>query len=164
MNNFFGKKYVLLKYILFAFFVCNFYSLGHFQLYAAENKICRISFYNTKGETIFLNVEIANTEFSRRKGLMFRKHLPQNNGMLFVFEKEQILNFWMKNTFIPLSIAFIDRNGIIKEICDMTPLDETTIHSSKLLACYAVEVNKGWFSSNNIIPGCKVNFYGCIGK
>ncbi len=99
-----------------------------------------------------LNVEIANNQTLRSRGLMFRKELPTNEGMLFIFDYEQYLSFWMKNTYIPLSIAFIDENGVIFDIFDMKPLDETPIKSTKK-GLYALEMNKGWFKRNNIIPG-----------
>lgn len=103
-----------------------------------------------------LYIEIALTEQERATGLMFRESLPENQGMLFVFENEQILNFWMKNTSIPLSIAYIRENGLIIGIYDMKPYDETPI--SSMYPCkYALEVNKGWFSKNNIKAGDTIN-------
>ncbi|MCX7679420.1 MAG: DUF192 domain-containing protein [Spirochaetes bacterium] len=130
----------------------------------AENKICRIGLKNAEGKTVFLDVEIADTEFRRRKGLMFRKNLPTNRGMLFIFDVDHHPSFWMKNTYLPLSVAFVDRSGVIREIRDMDPLDEKTIHSSRWPVRYAIEVNRGWFSAHNISPGCKVFFNGCLGK
>lgn len=129
-----------------------------------EERTCRIALQNIKGNKIYLNAEIADNEFRRRKGLMFRKSLPANEGMLFVFEYSQKLSFWMKNTYIPLSIAFIDSEGFIKEIYDMAPLNEHLIYTSNHPVRYALEVNKGWFAGNNIAPGCRVFFHGCLGK
>ncbi len=101
---------------------------------------------------IKLYIEIAMTDQERMMGLMFRQSLPQNNGMLFIFEKEQVLNFWMKNTSIPLSIAYIRENGLIIGIYDMKPYDETPI--SSVYPCkYALEVNQSWFDKNNIKTG-----------
>ncbi len=135
-----------------------------FRSVFSEERTCRITLQNVRGTKISLNAEIANNEFRRRKGLMFRKTLPVNEGMLFVFEYDQKLSFWMKNTYIPLSIAFIDAGGFIREIYDMAPLHENIIYSSKNFVRYALEVNKGWFAGNNIVPGCRVFFHGCIGK
>jgi len=103
-----------------------------------------------------LYIEIALTNQERMMGLMFRQNLPENNGMLFIFEKEEVLNFWMKNTSIPLSIAYIRENGLIIGIYDMKPYDETAI--SSIYPCkYALEVNKGWFNKNNVKTGDTIN-------
>ncbi len=147
--------------IFIALIILSFVQL---QSIASKERTCRIALQNTKGNAVYLNVEIADNEFRRRKGLMFRKSLPSNEGMLFVFEYDQKLSFWMKNTYIPLSVAFIDASGIIREVYDMVPLNEHIIYSSKHSVRYALEVNKGWFDGNNIAPGCRVFFHGCIGK
>jgi uncharacterized membrane protein (UPF0127 family) len=99
-----------------------------------------------------IQIEIAKTTEQRNTGLMHRKHLPAEKGMFFVFEHPQKLCFWMKNTLIPLSIAFIDDNGLITDILDMQPLDETPRCSSKE-AQYALEVNQGWFDKKQIHIG-----------
>ncbi|HLB59291.1 MAG TPA: DUF192 domain-containing protein [Bdellovibrionota bacterium] len=99
-----------------------------------------------------LTVEIANTEESRRTGLMGRKHLPQGHGMLFVFDREDFLSFWMKDTLIPLSIAFFDREKNLIEILDM-PVAKTNLpplFKSASPARYALEVPKGWFEEHDI--------------
>jgi len=95
---------------------------------------------------------------------MFRKNLPSDAGMLFVFESEQRLSFWMRNTYIPLSIAYIDARGVIREILDMAPLDDSVTYPSRYPVKYALEVNRGWFASRGITPGCRVIFNGCLGK
>ncbi len=99
-----------------------------------------------------LTVELAITPLERQVGLMFREYLPENRGMLFVFESEDYLTFWMKNTSIPLSIAFINPEGIIVDIQNMEPFT-TTPHVSKERAIYALEVNKGWFKKHGITVG-----------
>ena len=120
---------------------------------------------NSAGEKIHLQIEIADTDQKRSQGLMYRKKLDANSGMLFVFPSEQYMRFWMKNTYIPLSIAFIDRQGKILEIQDMKPLDDSIIYSSKSKALYALEVNQGWFDKNSINTGCRIlNINGRIGK
>jgi uncharacterized membrane protein (UPF0127 family) len=93
--------------------------------------------------------EIASTADERSRGLMERTKLPDGEGMLFVFEKDQTLSFWMKNTLIPLSIAYISSGGGILEIHDMKPQDLTPIHSSRS-ARYALEVPQGWFARAGI--------------
>ncbi len=102
-----------------------------------------------------IRVEVARTDGEKSKGLMFREKLGENEGMLFVFEREEILSFWMKNTRIPLSIAFLDRNGKIVDIQDMTPFSLQT-HVSAVPAQYALEVNQGWFRRNGISVGDSV--------
>ena len=99
-----------------------------------------------------LNIEIAETEKEKQTGLMYRKILDKDSGMLFVFESDRKLSFWMENTYIPLSIAFISSDGVIKEIRDMTPLSLEPI-VSKNYARFALEVNKGYFEEKNIIEG-----------
>lgn len=102
-------------------------------------------------------VELAVTPAERARGLMFRESLPKNRGMLFVFESEQPLSFWMQNTSIPLSVAYIDRNGIITDILDMEPFDLSSVTSSRP-AQYALEVNRGEFQKKRIRPGNRVIF------
>jgi uncharacterized protein len=99
--------------------------------------------------------EVATTVQERATGLMNRFSLQQDHGMLFVFERAETLNFWMKNTFIPLSIAFIDANGRILNIEDMAPQTENT-HPSKGPALYALEMRKGWFLERGIKAGDRV--------
>lgn len=99
-----------------------------------------------------LYVEIASTPETRALGLMNRFSLRTDHGMLFVFETPQPLAFYMKNTYVPLSIAFVDARGKIINIEDMRPLDEST-HWSKGLARYAIEMRQGWFASKGIGPG-----------
>jgi uncharacterized membrane protein (UPF0127 family) len=104
-----------------------------------------------------LYVEIADNDEKRSLGLMFRKYLPDSVGMLFIFDSSGIYPFWMKNTYIPLSIAFIDENYKIIDIFDLEPLDETPIFPLKKFK-YALEVNRNWFKRNNIKVGDKVKF------
>ena len=129
----------------------------------AANRSCKIKIINKDGSEISLMAEIADTAALRELGLMNRKNLPQERAMLFVFETEKMQDFWMKNTFIPLSIAFADKNGTINELYDMKPFD-LSLTSSKLPARYALEVNQGWFRKNNITRGCKILLNGCFGK
>lgn len=107
---------------------------------------------NSAGERVAVPVEIADTDEERQTGLMGRTALPEDAGMLFVFGAEQQLSFWMKDTLIPLSIAFIDSEGRIVDIQDMQPLDETS-HPSAAPAQYALEVNQGFFGARGIQVG-----------
>ena len=108
-----------------------------------------------RGESIA--VEVVRTPEERRQGLMYRTSLAPNSGMLFVFEQEAIRPFWMKNTRLPLSIAFIDRDSIITDVMEMAPEDTTTRYSPSSPSRYALEMNAGWFQAHGIKPGDKVS-------
>ena len=97
-------------------------------------------------------VEVARTKEQREKGLMFRKELKEYEGMLFVFPEDRFMRFYMKNTLIPLSIAFILNNGEIIQIEDLKPLDETIVFS-RTKARYALEVSQGTFKNLGIKEG-----------
>ena len=101
---------------------------------------------------VSLKAELAKTEEERAKGLMFRNKLKDGKGMLFIFDREQPMSFWMENTRIPLSIAFIATDGRIVEIKDMKPNDRSLIKSSRSVR-YALEVPQGWFDRVNVKPG-----------
>ena len=99
-----------------------------------------------------LTVEVASTPQAMQTGLMNRFSLQPDHGMLFVFRKPQPLAFWMKDTYIPLSIAFVDARGRIINIEDMQPQDEST-HWSKGMGLYAIEMRQGWFAAHGIAAG-----------
>jgi uncharacterized membrane protein (UPF0127 family) len=112
---------------------------------------------------VHLDAEIAATPAEQEQGLMFRTSLPDNAGMIFLLGAPQQADFWMKNTLIPLSIAYIDKDGVILEIHDMQPGDPTlpdnqlprTMSDSNQV-CYALETNLHWFALNHIKPGDKI--------
>ena len=108
--------------------------------------------------------EIADTEAKREFGLMYRKALPKNEGMLFIFENSQVLNFWMKNTLIPLSIGYFDENRNLLEIHEMKPQvvgeREMRTYPSHLPAKFALEMPANWFRSNSIRSGMIFTFVG----
>lgn len=106
-----------------------------------------------------LYVELANNHIKRECGLMHRKRLGKNNGMLFKFPYSTRLSFWMKNTYIPLDIAYLNEDGKIIQIESMVPLSTKAV-VSKNNCQYALEVNKGWFKENNISIGNKVVGHG----
>lgn len=99
-----------------------------------------------------LEVELATTPAQRQRGLMFRESLSDSAGMLFVFPNDAHRSFWMRNTQIPLSIAFLDAEGRIINIRDMEPFDESS-QPSDGPARYALEVNQGWFAERSIVAG-----------
>lgn len=100
-------------------------------------------------------VEVARTMEERAKGLMFRGRLKPKTGMLFIFPRDQKLSFWMKDTKVPLSIAFISKEGIIKEIAHMNPLSRKNVVSTYSVR-YALEVNQGEFEKLGIKEGDRV--------
>jgi uncharacterized membrane protein (UPF0127 family) len=102
-----------------------------------------------------LKVELAVNAPQREQGLMYRKSMGKDDGMLFIFEEPEYQSFWMKNTLIPLSIAFVDKNGVILNIVDMEP-QTLDAHLSDGAALYAIETNKGWFAAKKVKPGDKV--------
>jgi len=106
-----------------------------------------------------LYIEIADTHMKREYGLMDRKSLGKNTGMLFKYNYSSALGFWMKNTYIPLHIAFIDDSGKIFQIEEMVPLSTRAIVSNKHCR-YALEVNKNWFKDNDVQIGASVKGYG----
>ncbi len=100
-----------------------------------------------------LVVEVADDALERSVGLMHRDFLPEDRGMLFIYPDEAVRAFWMKNTTIPLSIAFADATGTIIAIMDMIPDDGAVRYRSGGPAKYALEVNRGWFKKNGVDVG-----------
>jgi len=103
-----------------------------------------------------MGVEVADTDASRELGLMFRDSMPPNAGMLFDFKGETTSGFWMANTILPLSIAFIQQDGSIVSISDMQPLDTNTVNAAGPYY-FALETNQGFFRAHNIKAGDKVS-------
>jgi uncharacterized protein len=104
-----------------------------------------------------ITVEVADTPQASENGLMFRDSLPEDHGMLFIFDQPKKASFWMRNTKIPLSIAYADSDGKILEIKSMNPLDETVEPSRSDEVDYALEVNQGWFTRHGITSGAKID-------
>lgn len=99
-----------------------------------------------------VTLEIAAADADRARGLMFRQSMPPDHGMLFVFPQPTRGGFWMQNTLIPLSIAFILEDGTVLHIADMQPLT-TESHAPPGAYRYALEVNQGWYTTNNVRAG-----------
>lgn len=127
--------------------------INQVQACPVENKYIEI---NINGNA--LTTEVAANVTSHLCGLAFRHYLPSDHGMLFAYEHDKIIAFWMKNTIIHLSIAFLDSDGKILEIHDMDPHNPTKHYTSKFPARYGLEVNKGWFSENGIKVGDRAVF------
>jgi uncharacterized membrane protein (UPF0127 family) len=104
-----------------------------------------------------ITVEVADTPQASENGLMFRDSLPEDHGMLFIFDQPRKASFWMRNTKIPLSIAYADSDGKILEIKSMNPLDETVVPSRSDEVDYALEVNQGWYTRHGITSGAKID-------
>ena len=102
-----------------------------------------------------IRAELADSMGTRMEGLMYRKSMPQGSGMVFVFDEAATHCMWMKNTLIPLSVAFIDESGAIVNIADMQPQTEQS-HCAARPARFALEMNKGWFAERGIKPGAKL--------
>ncbi|MEM5427559.1 DUF192 domain-containing protein [Cupriavidus oxalaticus] len=103
-----------------------------------------------------IQAEVAATPAAREQGLMYRKSMPVNGGMLFVFEQKAGHCFWMRNTELPLSIAFLADDGTIVNIEDMAPRTENN-HCPKAAIRYALEMNQGWFAQKGIRAGAKIS-------
>ena len=134
-------------HLIFNFFLVSFYTFS--------NEKIDVSIYN---KNITFNVEVAKTIEERRIGLMYRKKLLNNEGMLFIFPREKIIKLWMKNTYIPLDVIFISENKVIVDIKkNMEKLSETIV-KSKVKSRYALEFNAGLINKLDIKIGDKVLF------
>ena len=114
-----------------------------------------------KGKKI--KAEVARTEEEKSRGLMFRDKLGPDEGMLFVYDREEYLSFWMKNTPLPLSIAFLGKDGRIVDLQDLEPFDLRTRTSARP-AKYALEMNRNWFRKNGVQVGDVVNLPASLSK
>ena len=134
-------------HLIFNFFLVSFYTFS--------NEKIDVSIYN---KNITFNVEVAKTIEERKSGLMYRKKLLNNEGMLFIFPREKIIQLWMKNTYIPLDVIFISENKVIVDIKkNMEKLSETIV-KSKVKSRYALEFNAGLIDKLDIEIGDKVLF------
>ena len=134
-------------HLILNFFLFSFYTFSYEKI--------DVSIYN---KNITFNVEIAKTIEERRIGLMYKKKLLNNEGMLFIFPREKIIQLWMKNTYIPLDVIFISDNKVIVDIKkNMKELSETIV-KSKVKSRYALEFNAGLINKLDIEIGDKVLF------
>lgn len=121
---------------------------------------CASTAYAIKGDILkvgnsTLKISAAVDDGTRQAGWMFQEQIDPNEGMLFAFPGDQKYCMWMKNTKIPLSVAFIDAKGKVINIEDMTPMSETT-HCATAPARYALEVGQGWFKKHGVRPGTRI--------
>ncbi len=103
-------------------------------------------------ESLFSKIEVVSNSQERKLGLMYRENLPYDNAMFFIWEYKKRQCMWMRNTYIPLNVAYLDSSGKILEIYDMVPLSDESVCSKKRVR-YALEVNLNWFKDNNILVG-----------
>ena len=145
------------RYQFLRFFAACLLFVAPFASCAPAGKLetAQISIERDGAAAVPLTVELAKTDAERSRGLMHRKRLPDGEGMLFIFERDETLSFWMKNTLIPLSIAFIASDGRIIDIKDMRPRDLNSVKSSRSVR-YALEVPQGWFSRVGVRTGDRV--------
>jgi uncharacterized membrane protein (UPF0127 family) len=122
------------------------------------DEVWRIVFKNGRGKDVVLDCEVARSEKDKERGLMFRKFLGKHRGMIFVYKNPEEMNFWMQNTHIALSIAFVHDKLFISSLHDMKPFS-LDIVSSDIPVLYAIEVNQGWFHANSILPGNRITIY-----
>lgn len=145
-RNFISRK---LLWIVILLFLCSEGGFSH--SFPEKNEVISIQISGYQ-----LDVEVANTPQKRETGLMFRKTLGRNKGMLFVFPSEQFLTFWMKNTWIPLSIGYFKADGTLAQTMEMKPNQTTVLYPSDSQVKYALEVNEGWFEKRGITAGAQM--------
>lgn len=107
-----------------------------------------------------VTVEVADSGTARQRGLMMRKSMPENRGMIFVFEERRVQEFWMHNTCIPLDMMFIDKDGFITGIEENVPTMNDNTYASGCPSTYVLEVNAGWSRKHGVAPGQSVRFEG----
>ena len=112
-------------------------------------------------EKYLLQIEIVSDPQDRKTGLMNRESLPDDSGMIFVWDRNKVQCMWMKNTSIPLSVAYIEDTGEIIDIYDMVPLSRESVCSRKPVL-YALEVNQGWFEKNELYVGDFINISSVV--
>ena len=141
------------KTIRFSIFVLGLFAASVVACHPKEKSVLPVVTLTIDGHAI--EAEVANKESTRMTGLMFRSEMDKNHGMIFVFPDAQIRTFWMKNTILPLSIAYMDSKGVILNILEMPPETEDTFYSAGQ-AQYALEMNTGWYKNNGVKAGDQV--------
>jgi uncharacterized protein len=151
-------KFLIINIFIITFFVFFYIKFISKSCKKEDNAICKVKINNN-----ILELRVAYTEEKQAQGLMFKESLKENEGMIFIYDKSRFLSFWMKNTLIPLSIAFIDDDYKIIGIYNMntvakdTPENQIPVYSSPGKAKYAIEAKKNWFSLRNINVGTYVD-------
>jgi uncharacterized membrane protein (UPF0127 family) len=118
----------------------------------SENGLPIIDFGHAQVE-----VELAIDRNTQAKGLMYRKEMAEDHGMLFIFDQPKEMSFWMRNTHLPLDIGYLTADGVLREVYPLYPHDETSRKSIRSDLKFALEVNQGWFARHNVKPGDAFN-------
>ena len=139
---------------LFKIFVKRFLNLFLILIFSQSAVALEVYF---KSASKSLDVEVANSDAKRRQGLMHRKDLAKDHGMLFLWPQSNTKCMWMKNTPLPLNVAYLSNEGVIQEIYNMIPFSEDSVCSTNSTRI-ALEVNAGWFKENGIAVGDKLDF------
>ena len=147
------KLMILILLILFLLGLFLFFYTNKNVCAKKDNKVCSLSVQNN-----IMNLKVAYSSQSQSRGLMFVEHLKENEGMIFVYDREHYMSFWMKNTLIPLSIAFVRYNGQIVDIYKMYPEpyasdSDLTRYSSSSACLYGIEMPINWFQNHNVKVG-----------
>ncbi len=156
MREFIGQRKLLFAAGVFiiGFIVSAIVTLTHKEVPSFPKADLTITLAD--GTVIPFHVEVATTPLQHEYGLMFRKNLGAHEGMIFIFDKEQPVSFWMKNTFIPLDMLFVRENGVIAKITpDAKPFDETPLSSGEPVHS-VIELNAGAARENHVAVGDKV--------
>lgn len=132
--------------------VCSFIVTAGLSCTGSSLQTQKLKIISSDGSEHYITAELALTPDEQSRGYMFRKKINDGRGMLFVFEYDKQASFWMKNTIVPLSIAYIDSRGKIRDIFDMTPQSLAPVRSSVSVR-YALEVPAGWFERSKISVG-----------
>lgn len=114
-------------------------------------------FFEIRVGSKVVRAQVAVTEAEMMRGLMERRDLGRDDGMLFVYARPQQMSYWMRNTPTPLDIGFFDDGGMLEEIYPLLPFDETPVRSRSTLLTLALEMNQGWFRENGIKPGAQID-------
>ena len=145
----YSRRRLFPAFLLVLFFLPSFISCDGRKYKLPREGLCVSC---SDGSRVTVSAEIAVRPEERNWGFMERRDIPDGTGMLFVFEKDQVLSFWMKNTPHPLSIAYIDSRGVVADILDMTPYSLESIQSSRSVR-YALEVPQGFFAARGVAVG-----------
>lgn len=148
MHRIVTKKHL---FLFIGFFLALFSSACTEDMSATQGALYSLRIGDKK-----IRVEAAISETEVRKGLMYRESLPPHQGMLFIFPKPMRLKFWMRNTSIPLDIAYIDEDGVIREIYPLQPHDLTGVQAKRHDLQFALEMNREWFKQNGIGVGDRI--------
>lgn len=148
---------MLNKQINYFFFVAAlFFIFSSTNMLYAQTPQTNLETMNLSAGLYRLNVQVASTFEERQTGLMWHQSMPQNQGMLFIFERPSVQCFWMKNTSIPLSAAFLHDDGTIVNILDMPPFSTDSYCSTQPVR-FVLEVNQGWFEKHGITAGNRIS-------